>query len=145
MNFLDFLCGTNSSSGIAAFIEKLADREEEYGDEYPIICHDPQIETKGKKTLKHLVQENESIHFFRSYKKVLKFAKSLGISFILITPGDFDEQKFFQDVQSARVLGRRMEKFEEEEFLKDLIEDISEDMIEGINVYVFCTPLDYWR
>jgi len=129
-------------SKIKAFIEKLAQRKEKYGAKYLVIWYDLKIETEEKKTLKNLIQGNKSIHFFQYYLEVLEFAHSLGISFVLITSSDFDEQRFYQDLQSLFTYGRRMGKLEEEELLKDLIKDLSDDMRKGIKVYAFYTLLD---
>ena len=118
--------------------------KDQYGDQYPIIWCDPELDSILKKTLKDLIQANKLIHPFRSSPEAREFAQSLGISFIVIVPEDASEQKLFQEFSSLELTyGRRMGKLEEEEALSDLIKGASDKILKSMKAYVFFTQSDY--
>jgi len=124
-------------------IEKFASLKKDYGDEYPIIFFEPNIETEAKKVLKDLILENPSIHLFSEFEKAFEFVESLGTSFILIFSSEYNEQMMLQAFQDLKYTSKRMMfDFEEEALLKNIFKDISESMRKSLKVHVFMTLLD---
>jgi len=120
-------------------IGKCASLKSTYGDESPIIFYNPNIE----KAFQDIVQENKCMHHFTEFQEAVKFAKSLGISFLFIAPGDYEDQKLvnnFQDLEDT--FNRRMFDFEEEALIKDLFKG---QILKSFKVFVFFTRLDFFN
>jgi len=115
---------------------------DKYGDEYPIIWFEPHIDSEEKRAMKTLIEENKSIHFFSRFDETFKFVQGLAISFLLIVPSHFEEQKLLKDFENLKdTIGKRLFDFEEEELLKNLLKD-NED-IRSLNVYAFVKREDF--
>jgi len=126
-------------------IERFASIKEKYGDEYPIVLFEPSLKCQEKKALKEFLELKRSIHFFFKFNEAFEFVQSLGISFILIVPSDFEEQHVHKNFERLRnTYGRQMFDFEEETLFKDIFHGISDDLIKSLKmkVYVFITMLD---
>ena len=141
---MDFLLSEDISR-FDPLIEKFVQIKEKYGDEYPIILYEPDIELKEKEALKDVIQGNNSIHVFSKFQDAFEFVQSLGISFILIISSDYEEQVVLKNFQGlANTHGREMFDFEEEAFFKDIFKEASEDLVKSFKVkaYLFITLLD---
>jgi len=127
-------------------IERFSKIKEKYGDEYPIILYEPKIQCQEKKVLKDLLQGNSSIHSSREFKEAFRFAESLGTSFLLIVPDDFEEKHVLRNFGGlANTCGRAMFDFEEEALFKSLFQGIGGDLIKSfeLKAYVFITMMDF--
>ncbi len=85
-------------------------------EEYPIILFDP--------NMKATVQSDHSMHFFSDSLEFEKFVESLGKSFLLIIPSDFDLQILHQNLKE-NLNRRRLADFEEEFILKKVLLTVS--------------------
>jgi len=82
--------------------------------------------------------KKNTVHFFSEFQEVVNFAQSLGISFLLIVPENFDEQKLKEDLRILKdTYGRRLADFEEESILQDF------GAGKSFKVYVFETREDF--
>ena len=95
-------------------------------DEYPIILYGPNSNV--------IFQENKIMYFFSESAEVVKFAESLGSSFLLIMSKDSDGESLLEELKK-NACGRRLFAFEEGSILKELLK---ED-IKNYRVYVFAT------
>jgi len=138
---------TEDISRFEPLIGKFVHIKEKYGDNYPIVVYEPAINCQEKKVLSDLIQGNNSIiHLFGEFKEASQFVQSLGISFILIVPSDFDEEHVLENFQTlGNVHGRAMFDFEEEALFKDLFQSLSGDLIKSLRIkaFVFVTLLDF--
>jgi len=140
---MDNLSVIEDISRFNALIEKLASLKEDYGDEYPIIFFEPNIDFPIRKTLKNLIQGNSSIRFFSDFEECCKFAQTLGASFILIFSNDYNEEMVLQGFKDTNcAFNRRMFDFEEEALLKDTFKGILDTTRKSLKVHVFVTFLD---
>jgi len=113
-------------------------------DEYPVIWYEPNIDLEEKASLKALLERNKTINLFSDFRKAWEFAEFTGISFILILPSDFDQRKLPGDTKVLKDhFGRRLFDIEEEEVLRRLIKDISNEMMKSFEVYVMFTREDF--
>ena len=127
-----------------ALLDQLAHIKEKYGDNYPIVLFEPNVQTQAKQYLKKLTEENSSIHFFSDFEDASKFLQSLNISFILIFSSEYNEHMLLQGFQGLKcAYNRRMFGFEEEAFLKEIFKGVSDSIRKSLKVYVFVTLLDF--
>jgi len=126
----------------AALKLKSERNEDKYGDEYPIIWYNPDIDSKQRRPLKYALKRR-SVHCFSQLRSVVRFVKSLGISFRIIIFHKFDEQKLLEDFSHLKnTCGYRLPKLEEENFLNKMTGDIPAQMIGSLKVYGFLTLED---
>ncbi len=92
-----------------------------YGEKYPIIWYLSDFDSALKKKLK----KKKKIRFFEESQETVKFAKSLGISFLIIVPLDFDEKLFHENFDKD-IKRRKLEEFEEEPILREIFNEITE-------------------
>jgi len=126
------------------FVERVADIKEKYGEQYPVVFYEPNIETQEKESLRHIIEGNGSIHLFSELNDGSKFIQSLGISFALIFSSEYDEHRLLQDFKGWNyAYERRMFDFEEEAFLKDVFVGISDPIRKSLKAFVLVTFLDF--
>jgi len=118
--------------------------DDAFGDEYPVVWLDPNMYSEEKRALKDLVEGNRAISLFSEFEEALKFAESLGVSFLLIVPDDLDEKFLIEGFCKLEdTCGRGAYEVEEESVLKGLFPGISQETRSGLEVYVYFTRKDF--
>jgi len=96
-------------------------------DEYQVILYEPNFDLG--------LQMGKPIHVFFVFEDAVSFAQSLGISFLLFVPSEFDENLKKKDFEK-----RRFSDFEEEVILEEGLKD---EAGRSYKVYVLYTREDF--